>query len=125
MPNYIIKALEELFGESAGRVRVIENSFYAALHGKIWATTRKELILLNMNIEDFLRRPELMLHEYHHVIRQWRSGDLTAFRYLLESAKNGYTNNKYEIETNQFVQQNIDLFKQLLNKYQTSEKTQC
>lgn len=117
MPDHMIIALEDLFCESVDHIQVIEHSRYAALHGRILATTRKELILLNMGGETFSRLPELVLHEYYHVVKQWRNDELTAFKYIIESVKNGYINNKYEVATNRYVQQNIVRFKHLLNEY--------
>ena len=117
MPDYMIISLEDLFCESVGHIQIIEHSRYAALHGRILATTRKELILLNMGGDAFSRLPELVLHEYYHVVKQWRNGELTTLKYIIESAKNGYINNKYEVATNRFVQQNIARFKDLLSTY--------
>lgn len=117
IPDYMIVALEDVFCESVNQIKVVEHSRYAALHGRILATTRKELILLNMGGEAFSQLPELVLHEYYHVVKQWRNGDLTTLKYIIESAKNGYINNKYEVATNRFVQQNITRFKDLLSLY--------
>ena len=122
MPGYVINALEDLFSESVSQVRVIEHSWYAVLHGKILATTRRELILLNMGGDAFSQLPELVLHEYYHVVKQWRNGELSALKYVIESAKNGYINNKYEVATNRYVQQNISRFKHLLSEYKNSNK---
>lgn len=117
MPPFVINALEELLGESVGNVKVVERSWYAAAHGNILATTRKELILLNMPGDSFSQLPELVLHEYYHVVKQWRHGELTLVKYIIESAKNGYLNNRYEVQTNRYVQKNIGFFKLLINKY--------
>ena len=117
MPEFIINALEDLFCEPVCDVKVVERSWYAALHGKILATTRRELILLNMDGDAFSKLPELVLHEYYHVVKQWRNGELTALKYLLESAKNGYHNNSYEVATNRYVQQNIARFHHLLSEH--------
>ncbi len=117
MPTYLINALEEQFAESVSQVSVIEHSWYAALHGKILATTRREKILLNMAGDTFTQLPELVLHEYYHVVKQWRYGELSALKYILESAKNGYINNEFEVATNRYVQENIGTFSLLINKY--------
>ena len=123
MPTYVISALEDLFAESVADIKVIEHSWYAAIHGNILATTRTERILLNMDGLTFSALPELVLHEYFHVVKQWRNGELTAFKYVIESAKNGYINNKYEIATNRYVQRNIVRFKLLLDDYKNQGKT--
>lgn len=117
LPASLTNALEELFSEPVSNIKVVERSRYAALHGKILATTRKEVILLNMDGDVFSQLPELVLHEYYHVVKQWRHGELTALNYMIECAKNGYINNKYEVATNRYVQNNIGCFRLLINKY--------
>jgi hypothetical protein len=59
--------------------------------------------LLRGSAKDFWNDPELILHEYFHVIRQWQPRHLTVWRYLIESARNGYWNNCYEIEARAFA----------------------
>jgi hypothetical protein len=44
-----------------------------------------------------------MLHEYCHVLKQWEPRTLTVPRYLLESARRGYWNNRFEIEARAFA----------------------
>ena len=67
------------------------------------ATTRRGRILLRGSARDFWNDPELILHEYFHVIRQWQPRRLTIWRYLTECARNGYWNNCYEIEARAFA----------------------
>lgn len=103
IPVSIAAALREIFGESIDHVRVIEHSVYARLHFGARATTRRGRILLRGAAEDFWNDPELVLHEYFHVIRQWQPRQLTIWRYLVESARHGYWHNCYEIEARAFA----------------------
>jgi hypothetical protein len=84
-------------------VRVIEHSLYARLHMGARATTRRRRILLRGSAADFWNDPELILHEYFHVICQWQPRRLTIWRYLKESMRNGYWNNCFEIEARAFA----------------------
>jgi hypothetical protein len=102
-PENILAALREIFGEPVDHVRVIEHSFYARLHVGARATTRRGRILLRGSAADFWSDPELILHEYFHVIGQWQPRRLTIWRYLTESLRNGYWNNEYEIEARAFA----------------------
>ena len=96
-------ALDHVFAERSGGVIVIEHSFYARLHSGSWATTRPNLILLAVSGAQFIADPELLLHEYFHVLRQWRTGTLTRWRYVMESARCGYRANRYEREAREFA----------------------
>jgi hypothetical protein len=84
-------------------VRVIERSWFARLHGRAVATTRRGRIYLRGSAADFWSNPPLMLHEYCHVIRQWETGALTAVRYVVECLRHGYWNNRFEIEARAFA----------------------
>lgn len=116
LPEPVRRALERVFGESVAHVRIVENSWYARVHAGMRATTRPSRILLNMSGSDFVRDPELVLHEYFHVLRQWQPRRLTRARYVLESARNGYSNNRFEVEANQFVAEHAPRFRQLLRE---------
>jgi hypothetical protein len=102
-PANVAAALREIFGESIDHVRVIEHSLYARMHLGARATTRRSRILLRGSAEDFWRDPELILHEYFHVLRQWQPRRLTIWRYLKECARRGYWHNNYEIEARAFA----------------------
>jgi len=103
LPAAVAAALEEVFGEAVGTVVIIEHSRYARLHIGMCATTRPERILLAISGAEFSANPELLLHEYFHVLRQWRPGRLTRWRYLLESARRGYRANRFEREAREFA----------------------
>jgi hypothetical protein len=107
-------SLSDIFGESVEHVRVIEHSFYARLHIGARATTRRGRILLRGAAEDFWQDPELVLHEYFHVIRQWQPRRLTIWRYLKESLRHGYWQNCYETEARGFAARHCGTLRQRL-----------
>jgi hypothetical protein len=103
LPAAVAAALERVFEEPVDRIIVIERSSYAKLHRGMRATTRPDRILLAMSGAEFAANPELLLHEYYHVLCQWRSGYLTRWRYALECVRYGYWDNRYEQEAREFT----------------------
>jgi len=73
------------------------------LHRGMCATTRPNRILLAMSGAAFVADHELLLHEYFHVLRQWRTARLTRWRYVVESVRRGYWDNRYELEAREFA----------------------
>jgi hypothetical protein len=120
IPADIAAALEVVFGESVRHIRVFENSFYARLHLGARATTRRDRILLAQCAEKFWSDPELLLHEYFHVVRQWQTRRLTIVRYVTESLRRGYWRNSFEIEARTFAAANVSRLCSLLNVSLTS-----
>jgi uncharacterized protein DUF4157 len=114
VPQAVSDALERLLGERIAHVKVIEHSWFARLHGAT-ATTRLRRIYLRGSAADFFSNPWLMLHEYCHVLRQWQTGSLTVPRYLLECLRNGYWNNRFEVEARAFADQNAPQLHTLLS----------
>ena len=113
-PPKIAAALRIIFGEPVDHVRVIEYSAYARLHFGARATTRRDRILLRGSAAEFWRDPDLVLHEYFHVLRQWQPRRLTLWRYVLEWFRRGYWNNAFEIEARAFAALHCDKLRQLL-----------
>jgi hypothetical protein len=103
LPEPVENALCDIFGSGVRRVRLVPNSFYVRLHGRADATTRRNVIYLRGSLAEFAADPELMLHEYFHVIHQWHSRRLTIRRYLLEWLRHGYWNNRFEREARDFT----------------------
>ncbi|HEX3602609.1 MAG TPA: DUF4157 domain-containing protein [Steroidobacteraceae bacterium] len=103
IPQRTRVALEHVFQAPVDEIVVIENSLYARAHLGASATTRPNRILLAGSGAQFIAAPELLLHEYFHVVRQWRPGYLTRWRYLKESARRGYWANRYEHEAREFT----------------------
>jgi hypothetical protein len=117
------RALVELFGESVDHVRIIERSWYCRIHGRAVATTRRDRIYLRGTAAVFFRDPELVLHEYFHVLRQWGAGELTIARYLRESCRRGYFNNRFEVEARQFAAAQVSRFRALVSRAMPRDDT--
>ncbi len=116
VPEYIRLALEKFFGDGVGRVVVVEHSLFARMHYCMNATTRRRRIYLVGSAQKFFTDPALMLHEYCHVLRQWEPGHLTTPRYLIESFRKGYRDNRFEIEAREFAADNLYRFRALLGR---------
>jgi hypothetical protein len=114
LPPSVAAALEQLFEEPVDGVIVIEHSRYAKLHWGISATTRPNRIFLAMSGVEFVANPELLLHEYYHVLCQWRTGYLTRWRYAVESVRRGYRENRYEQEAREFAAAALETYRGLL-----------
>ena len=116
-PPSVAYALERIFGQTISHVRVIENSLYASLHLGARATTRRHRILLRDSADRFWADPELILHEYFHVLEQWQPRRLTLWRYIAEWYRNGYWNNVFEIEARHFAARHRDSLRLLIAQY--------
>ena len=114
MPAELRRALEEVFGDAVDGVELRERSLFARLHGGARATTRRNTIYLRGSLAEFFRDPELMLHEYFHVLRQWNRGRMTLWRYLLEWRRRGYWDNRYERQARRFVELRLGAFRRAL-----------
>lgn len=117
LPRPVAAALAQVFGEPADGVIVIERSRYASLHRGMTATTRPNRILLRIDGSDFVANPELLLHEYYHVLCQWRTGYLTRWSYLMECTRNGYSQNRYELEAREFAAGTVDFYLDALREH--------
>ena len=104
MPVEMRRALDDVFGDAVDDVMLRERSWFARLHGKgVRATTRRNTIYLRGSLTEFFADPELVLHEYYHVLRQWNRGRLSVARYLAEWVRHGYWSNRYERQARRFV----------------------
>ena len=103
MPERLRTALVALLGDDVDDVEIVENSWYAWLHFGARATTRRNRVLLRGTAQDFFADPELVLHEYFHVLRQWNPGRLSTLAYVRESLLRGYWRNRYEQQARRFV----------------------
>jgi hypothetical protein len=118
-PKDVEQALETLFGEPVGHIRVIQYSIFVRFHGRAIATTRPDRIYLRGSGKEFFADGPLLLHEYFHVLRQWKTRDLTIARYLAESFRRGYWDNRYEIEAREFTDSQIYRYRALLAQHRT------
>lgn len=113
LPAIVARGLEAVFAKRVTDVVIIEYSLYAQLHWRITATTRPNRILLVGSGTEFISDPELVLHEYFHVLRQWHTGQLTRWRYLVESARHGYWNNHFEQEARAFAAEALARYREV------------
>ncbi len=95
--------------------KIIENSIFARLARYILKSENvamvlgKTIHLSGVDRKTFLSNPKWLAHEMAH-IRQFKKYGFSLFLYLylIESLKNGYFNNKYEVEA-RAVEENINL----------------
>jgi hypothetical protein len=113
MPAALRRALEAVFGDAVDDVQIVERSWYARLHRGARATTRRNRILLRGSHQEFFADPELLLHEYFHVLRQWNRGRMSLPSYLVEWLRCGYWNNRYERQARRFVDLRLAAFESL------------
>lgn len=116
VPPAIARSLSVIFGERIEHVRVVEYSLYASLHRGARATTRRGRILLRGSAAEFWKDPDLVLHEYFHVLRQWQPRRLTIWRYVIEWLRRGYWLNSYEVEARAFASQHCARLRLLLDR---------
>ena len=115
LPQAVFAALALVLGPAAVSVKLVERSWRVRWHPRMHATTRRNVIYLRGTIEEFAANPPLVLHEYFHVIEQWAPGRLTRTRYLWELLRRGYQDNRFEVETRDFVDRNLGRFRRLLD----------
>jgi hypothetical protein len=115
MPERLRTSLVALFGDDVDDVEIVENSWYAWLHFGARATTRRNRILLRGTAQEFFADPELVLHEYFHVLRQWNPGRLSTLAYVRESLRRGYWRNRYEQQARRFVNLRLSALRQRLD----------
>jgi hypothetical protein len=126
VPTNIRRALAAIFEEPVDDVDISVQPLYVRLHGRrVRATPRPNRICLGCDVEAFLEDPELVLHEYYHVLRQWNPGILSRFRYLRECGRKGYFNNRYEVEARAFARENLQRFKALLQVDSATQRDAC
>ena len=122
LPEPWRQSLAELFGAGVADVRVIEFSWFARLHGRMIATTRRRRIYLRDSAHSFFENPEIVLHEFFHVMRQWEPRELTVTRYVLEWLRRGYWDNRYEIEAREFATDQLHRFRAMLARYEAADQ---
>ena len=87
------------------KIRIKEKSFFAWVASRVLRTEQMAMVLgrtihlYNTSTEEFLADKRWYNHELKH-IEQFEQHGFIPFllKYTIESIKNGYYNNKYEIE---------------------------
>jgi hypothetical protein len=87
------------------KIKIKEQSFFARLAARqlkckaVAAVFGRTIHLWNVSREDFLQRTPWVVHEVEHVRQFQRYGYLRfSALYLLEYTRNGYYNNRFEVE---------------------------
>ena len=112
-------ALRAMFpNEGVEDVDVYGNNWRVKLTNT-YATTRKNKIFVNDSVESFFTKNFTVLEEYYHVLRQWNTGAMSRTSYLAENIKNGYKNNKFEIEAKEFAGNNLSTYLRLKDYYRS------
>jgi hypothetical protein len=119
LPAPLRTALVELLGEEARGVELIERSWRVRWHPRALATTRRNRIYLRGSIEEFAHNADVVLHEYFHVLQQWRPRRLTRTRYVWEWLRRGYWENRFEVEARDYVDKNLRRFRVLIARAAT------
>jgi hypothetical protein len=117
MPPVLRAALVELLGDEVDGVEIVERSWYARLHLGARATTRRNRILLRGTAAEFFADPELVLHEYFHVLRQWNRGRLSIASYLAEWLRRGYWHNRYEHQARRYTRLRLPVLQARLQSF--------
>ncbi len=103
IPDHVRASLADVFRGAVEDVRVIEHSWFAWLHARALATTRPGCIYLRGSADEFFENPEMVLHEFYHVLGQWQPRALTVGRYVREWLRKGYWDNRFEVEAREFA----------------------
>lgn len=122
-PAALQATLRELFGEGAEAVRVIEYSWFARLHVRAIATTRRRRIYLRGGAAAFFADPTLVLHEYFHVLGQWEPRRLSVWKYCVEHFRRGYWDNRFEIEAREYADDHRHRYCALLARREAEERS--
>jgi hypothetical protein len=99
-------------------IRITQKSIVARLAAHILHEERmavvigKTIYLWNTSRQNFLKNKKWLHHELVHVQQFRQYGFIKfLFLYLLESLKNGYYNNKFEVEAREKENDEIPIFK--------------
>ena len=114
-PADMATALAGIFGADAiAAVQVRERVWWLKPLPWIRAITGPGRVWLRGSAEDFFADPELVLHEYCHVLEQWDPHRLSVMRYLGESLRRGYWQNRFEVEARRFAARELPAFEMRL-----------
>jgi RHS repeat-associated protein len=110
------KCLEKVFNEPIDNISVTIDEPFVHWHfgddenGKPirGATTRPGKIFINFPCDQFWAAPDLVLHEYYHVVQQWGHDGMSIPGYLL-------TYRKKEKDAWDFAKRNLEKFKNCLS----------
>jgi hypothetical protein len=122
LPDGLRAALAGIFGVDAlAAVQVHDRVWWLKPLPWIRAITGPGRIWLRGSAEEFFADPELVLHEYCHVLQQWAPGRLSVLSYLGESLRHGYWHNRFEVEARAFAARELPRFEQRLAALRTPD----
>ena len=107
--------------EAVRAVEVRERVWWLQPLPWVAAITGPSRIWLRGRADDFFADPELVLHEYYHVMDQWNTRRLSILRYLREWWRVGYWRNRYEVEARAFAARELGRCRRLLAEARTRE----
>ena len=109
------QTLAVVFGAEAVRaVEVRERVWWLRPLPWVVAITGPSRVWLRGRADDFFADPELVLHEYYHVLNQWDTQQLSILRYLREWLRAGYWRNVFEVEARAFAAREVGRCRRLL-----------
>ncbi len=102
------------------KIKIKEQSFFARLAGYIIKSESAAIVfgktihLWNVSRKNFLKNERWLQHELEH-IRQYKQEGLILFifKYVIESLKHGYYNNRFEVEARN-AEKNMGLYDEFL-----------
>ena len=117
IPESVRDALEGILGDgSTEGVEVIHRPWYVRAHliflGSLrgqGSVTRPERIFTNIPEEEFFKADRHVLHEFYHVVEQWREQDMSRTDYLRNAGER-------EAAAEGFASENLDRYRKLLGK---------
>jgi len=115
LSSHMLSCLQQIFTADAADIANVEVISTPKSGGKWFATTRPNLIIAYVPCNEFFAQHESVLEEYYHVLRQWKTGEMTLLGWLWETAKHGYEGNKFEIEAKAFASAALPIFDKCLS----------
>lgn len=98
-------------GEDVGNVTVTSDPSMAFPY----AITQVNSITTRDSCAGFFGYPPIVLEEYYHVLKQWNTGRLTTFGYVLDNIRDGgYEKNRWEVEAKSFAANNLEAFQKCI-----------
>jgi hypothetical protein len=108
------RCLERAFGEPPGSLArsgivIRPHSLVSTIHLG-YATTRRGRLYLPGDCNEFWSDPHWVLHEYFHLLRQWRPRTLSVFRYVAAALRHPsapHARNRFEKEADAFARAHV------------------
>lgn len=111
-PSPCVKGcLDKIMGEDVKDVIVTSDPAMAFPY----AFTQVNTIVTRDSCSGFFGKPEIVIEEYFHVVRQWNTGRLSSFGYLRDNwTDGGYAKNRWEKEAKNFAAEKLKEFQKCI-----------